>query len=106
MIQQRIPDARRPWRAAILAVALAAAGCGSFVAPFEGVPRLPAGDAVEEGPRVAICYNGLFTTPAQVRKLAEDACGESTTPRLAVQDIRGMCPLATPVRASFVCTPE
>jgi hypothetical protein len=106
MTQQRTSDPRRPWRAAILGVALAAAGCGGFVAPFEGVARLPPGDVVEAGPRVGICYNALFTTPRQVRKLAEDACGVSAEPSFAAQDIRGMCPLATPVRANFVCAPD
>jgi hypothetical protein len=106
MTQQRISDLRRPWRAVVLGIALTAAGCGSFVAPFEGVARLPPGDVVDPGPRVAICYNGLFTTPSQVRKLADDACGVSATPSFVAQDIRGMCPLATPVRANFVCLPD
>jgi len=106
MTQQRNSDPCRLRRASILGLALATAGCGSFLAPFEGVARLPRGDAVEAGPRVAICYNALFTTPAQVRKLAEDACGISAAPSFAAQDIRGLCPLMTPVRANFVCAPD
>ncbi|MDB5408421.1 MAG: hypothetical protein JWL84_3333 [Rhodospirillales bacterium] len=90
----------------MLGLALAATGCGNFVAPFEGVPRLPPAGVVDAGPRVAICYNALFTTPTEVRKLAGDACGVSAEPSFASQDIRGMCPLATPVRANFVCLPD
>jgi hypothetical protein len=106
MTQQRNSDPRRPWHAAVLGLALFATGCGSFVAPFEGVPRKPPGNVIEAGQRIAICYNALFTTPSQVRKQAAEACGESTEPSLAAQDIRGMCPLMTPVRANFVCMPD
>jgi hypothetical protein len=106
MKQQRIFEPGRRWRAAVLGVVLAVSGCGSFVAPFEGVARLPRGGTVDAGPRVAICYNALFTKPAEVRKQAETACGVSSTPSLAEQDIRGGCPLAVPVRANFVCMPD
>jgi hypothetical protein len=106
MKQQRISSSRTCRRAAVLGAMLAVSGCGSFVAPYEGVARLPPGGVVEAGPRVAICYNALFTKPAEVRKQAETACGVSATPNLAEQDIRGGCPLAVPVRANFVCMPD
>jgi hypothetical protein len=106
MKQQRILGPRRCGRAAVLGVVLAVSGCGSFVAPFEGNARLPPAGVVEAGPRVAICYNALFTKPAEVREQAENACGVSSTPNLAGQDIRGGCPLAVPVRANFVCMPD
>jgi hypothetical protein len=86
--------------------ALLPSACGSLVAPFEGVPREPYLGAVEAGPRVGVCYNAMFTTPQEVRRVAQEACGSSATPQPVEQDMRLMCPLLTPVRATFICTPE
>jgi hypothetical protein len=86
--------------------ALLPGACGSLVAPFEGVPRDPDPGTVEAGPRIGVCYNAVFTTPQEVRRVAQEACGSSTTPQPVKQDMRLICPLLTPVRATFVCTPE
>jgi hypothetical protein len=80
--------------------------CGSLVEPFEGVPRAPEPGSVEAGPRVAVCYNAMFASPAAVRRVAEEACGSDAIAQPAGQDMRLSCPLLTPVRASFICTPE
>jgi hypothetical protein len=80
-------------------------GCGGLVAPFEGVPRTAPAGTVEDGPRVAVCYNAMFSTPEAIRRVAEEACGSGTIPKPVGQDMRLSCPLLTPVRANFVCTP-
>jgi hypothetical protein len=88
-------------------LSLLPSACGGLVAPFEGVPRLPEPGVIDAGPRVGVCYNAMFTTPQEVRRLAREACGSSGTPQPIEQDMRlAGCPLLTPVRASFVCTPE
>src|SRR5437868_5202954 len=87
-------------------VCLLLTGCGDALAPFEGVPRLAPLGTVEDGPRVAVCYNALFTMPEAVRHVAEEACGSGTIPKPVGQDIRLSCPLLTPVRASFICSPD
>lgn len=87
-------------------LALLPSACGSFVAPFEGPPRPATSGVVEAGPRIAVCYNAMFTTPQEVRRTAEEACGPDTIPQPVGQDMRLNCPLLTPVRASFVCAPE
>jgi hypothetical protein len=89
-----------------LGLCLLMGACGSLVEPFEGVPRTPDPGVVETGPRIAVCYNAMFATPAAVRRVAEEACGSSTIAEPAGQDMRLSCPLLTPVRANFICTPE
>ncbi len=86
--------------------ALLPSACGSLVAPYESVPREPEPGTIEAGPRIGVCYNAMFTTPQEVRRVAQEACGSSATPQPVEQDMRLSCPLLTPVRASFVCTPE
>jgi hypothetical protein len=81
-------------------------GACSLVAPFESMPRYPDIGVVEAGPRVAVCYNAMFATPDVVRHIAEEACGTGSEPRPVEQDMRLSCPLLTPIRATFVCTPE
>jgi len=80
--------------------------CGSLVAPFEGLARDPEPGVIEAGPRIAVCYNAMFSTPQAVRRVAEEACGNNTIPRPLGQDMRLSCPLLTPVRATFICAPE
>jgi hypothetical protein len=80
--------------------------CGSLVAPFEGLPRDADPGVVEAGPRVAVCYNAMFSTPQAVRRVAEESCGAGTIAQPAGQDMRLDCPLLTPVRATFICAPE
>jgi hypothetical protein len=93
-------------RCLFLGLCLVLGACGSLAEPFEGVPRPPQPDAVEAGPRVAVCYNAMFATPAAVRRVAEEACGNGTIAQPAGQDMRLSCPLLMPVRANFVCAPE
>jgi hypothetical protein len=83
------------------------AACGSMVAPFEGVPSVYPPEGIGyDVERVSVCYNKLFTTPEEVHAVAVEACSPNTEPQFIGQDLRLDCPLMTPVRANFVCSPE
>jgi hypothetical protein len=100
----KVPRARR---LGALALAILAASCGGLTAPFEGVPSLePPPGISADSQRVAVCYNKRFTTPEQVRAVAVEACGPDSDPQLIGQDVKLDCPVMTPVRAQFLCTPE
>jgi hypothetical protein len=90
----------------LLTAALLTTSCGSLVAPFQGLPRLEKGSGVDPGDRIAVCYNKMFATPAQVHAVAVDACGPDATPQLIEQDQRLACPVLTPVRATYQCLPN
>ncbi|HJU19944.1 MAG TPA: hypothetical protein VJ770_26125 [Stellaceae bacterium] len=86
-------------RALPLALALALAGC-SALAPYPTVP--PAGAAA--GPRVAICYNGLRSSRAELRAAAQQECPAHTAAHFVATDLRmNHCPLLLPTRATFLC---
>jgi hypothetical protein len=96
----------RSWRLAWVLLACAVTACGGLVEPFETLPSvLEAGDA-DDAPRIAVCYNKLFSTPEQVRAVAIEACGPKTEPQLVSQDLKLTCPLLTPARANFRCAEE
>ncbi len=87
--------------AATLGFALLA-GCGAFdpypTAPFPS----RAGDV--PGQRVAICYNTLDATLAEVRAAAQRECPPDTEAEPARTDYYlDNCPLLLPSRATFVC---
>jgi hypothetical protein len=92
------------WYCLLLLVA-AMAGCSGFT-PFPVGPRgLELGEK-SPGTRVAVCYNGLKTTPEEVQKLGLEQCQENgdTTAELLSTDYRlDNCPLMTPARATFLC---
>lgn len=93
--------------AARCAVLVAAAllildGCG-VVAPYPTAPA--SAEASDRGPRVAICYNTLHTTLAQVRAEAQRECGAGTVAEPLDTDWRmDDCALLVPTRATFACT--
>jgi hypothetical protein len=93
-------------RASLLALALLLAGCGALVEPYDTVGRPAPRDVAEEGERIGVCYNALFTEPQRIREIAAATCGPGMTPAFIGQDMRLGCPLLTPVRATFVCAPE
>ncbi|MBX6367974.1 MAG: hypothetical protein IRZ04_08330 [Rhodospirillales bacterium] len=87
-------------RPILLAILLT--GC-SQLAPYEWVPREARKGPDEALPRIGVCYNAMFTTPDEVRAVAEEACAGIGVPQLVEQDMRLACPLFTPVRATFAC---
>ena len=90
----------------LLLLAVAIAGCSGFT-PCPVPPRgLEAGEK-NPGTRVAICYNGLKTTPEDVQKLGLEECrnnGGTTVAPLGTDYSIDNCPLMTPARATFLCT--
>jgi hypothetical protein len=86
----------------MLLLTLLLAGC-SQATPFEWTPRAATKGPGESLPRVGVCYNAMFTTPDEVRAVAEEACTGIGKPQLVEQDMRLACPVLTPVRATFAC---
>jgi hypothetical protein len=86
----------------ILLGAAVLAGCGALD-PYPTTPRAaPPGTAA--GSRVAICYNTLTTTLAEVRKAAQEECAAATVAEPADTDwYLQNCPLLLPARATFRC---
>jgi len=102
----------------VLLGAAALAGCGALD-PYPTTPRpappptatagtppaKPAG--APASPRVAICYNTLATTLAEVQAAAQQECSANTVAEPADTDwYLQNCPLLLPARATFVCAPR
>jgi len=88
--------------AALIAGAAMVAAC-SALDPFPTTPRAPPKGGAEP-PRVAICYNTLSTTLAEVHKSAQQECPVGTLAEPADTDWHLQnCPLLLPARATFVC---
>jgi hypothetical protein len=93
-------------RAAALWLTFAAtlAGC-SMLDPYPAPPRA-AQPGAPTGPRVAICYNPLSTTLAEVQKEAQQECSAGTLAEPADTDwYLQNCPLLLPTHATFLCRP-
>jgi hypothetical protein len=81
------------------------AGC-SMVAPYPTQP----GEAKKGEPeheRVAVCYDRLASSPADVQKSAQEQCESNTRATLVDTDYHlDYCPLLLPARATFACVPQ
>jgi hypothetical protein len=91
-------------RSSFAAVLIAAtlAGCGAL-APYPTVPRAAKPGAAPV-PRVAICYDRLASTLADVQQEAQQECAANTVAKPAGTDwYMQNCPLLLPARATFVC---
>lgn len=94
------------WRCLVLLTGAAVAGC-SALTPFATAPLAADPGAKDESPRVAICYNPWKTPPEKVQQLAQAECVDTTVARRVDTDYRlDNCPLMTPGRATFACTPK
>ena len=87
-----------------LPLLLTLAGCNALepyaTAPLAARPGQPA------GARVAICYNTLTTTLAEVRVQAQRECPAGTTAQPVDTDwYMQNCPVLLPARGTFVCLP-
>jgi len=91
--------------AALLLIGAATlAGCG-VLDPYPTAPRA-AQPGAPPGPRVAICYNTLTTSLAEVEAEAQQECSANTIARPVDTDwYLQACPLLLPARATFVCAP-
>ena len=99
----RAQGARR--LAALLGIAALLAACSAL----EAYPTMPeaAAPGQPSGKRVAICYNGMAQSRADIEKAAQLQCGPRTraTP-VATDWWMQNCPLLLPGHASFVCMPQ
>ena len=96
-------------RLAFAALALLGAamlpGCGALD-PYPTTPRVVQ-PGQPPGARVAICYNTLTSTLAEVQSEAQRECAAETIAAPADTDwYLQNCPLLLPARATFVCTPK
>ncbi|HZU89438.1 MAG TPA: hypothetical protein VE993_09290 [Stellaceae bacterium] len=89
----------------VLLIAPGVVGC-SALAPYPTVPPEPPPGKAVAGMRVAICYDGLRSSRAEVQRRAQQECPAHTSATLVDTDWRmEHCPLLLPRRATFVCTP-
>lgn len=96
----------RAGAAVLLAAAAALAGCSAFD-PFPTYPRPGEGAAANAGPRVAICYDTLVSSDAEVQQAAQEECAPNTrATRVDTDWLLQYCPLLLPARATFVCAPK
>lgn len=88
--------------ALLLIFAATLAGC-SALDPFPTTPRAAAPGA-PTARRVAICYNRLTTSLAEVQAQAQQECSANTVASPVDTDwYLQNCPLLLPARATFVC---
>lgn len=93
-------------RALALAVLLGSAGC-SALAPYPTVPPAPRPGETASGTRVAICYDRLRSSRAEMRARAQQECPADTEARFVATDLRmEHCPILLPARATFLCAPK
>jgi len=91
------------WRFSTLLLGALVTGCSGFT-PFPVSPPALSYGVKDPGTRVAICYNGLKTPDAEVRRLGQEQCPANTAAELLGTDYRfDSCPLMTPTRATFLC---
>jgi len=92
------------WGGLLLLLA-ALAGCSGFT-PFPVPPKGLAIGETNPGTRVAICYNGFKSTPAEVQELGLEQCrttGNTAAERIGTDYRMENCPVMTPARATFLC---
>ena len=88
--------------ALLLTLAATLAGCGALD-PYPAAPRA-APPGAPPVPRVAICYNTLTTSLAEVETEAQQECSANTAAVPVDTDwYLQTCPLLLPARATFVC---
>jgi hypothetical protein len=88
--------------ALLLTLAATLAGCGALD-PYPAAPRA-APPGAPPVPRVAICYNTLTTSLAEVEAEAQQECSPNTIAQPVDTDwYLQTCPLLLPARATFVC---
>jgi hypothetical protein len=92
--------------AALLLIAAATlVGC-TALDPYPTTPRA-AQPGAPAGPRVAICYNRLTTSLAEVQAEAQQECNADTVASPVDTDwYLQNCPLLLPAHATFVCNPK
>ncbi|MBM3950939.1 MAG: hypothetical protein FJ311_05750 [Rhodospirillales bacterium] len=98
--------ATRAWLAiAVVALASACARPEPFVYKPAEFDRRNIGKPAPVPGIVQVCYHGPATSADAVLRLAEEECAKfGKSPQLIGQEIT-VCPMATPVAASYLCCP-
>lgn len=85
------------------AAAMVLTGC-SALAPFPTYPHMAGPGEEATALRVAICYDGLVSSPDEVRAAAQQECPADTTATHFDTDWQlQYCPVLLPARATFIC---
>jgi hypothetical protein len=94
---------RRAATGALLALATGLAGC-TALDPYPTYPQPAAAGEKDSGTRVAICYDAMVSSRAEVGKEAQTECAPNTRATRVDTDWKlDYCPLLLPARATFVC---
>ena len=92
--------------ALLVAAGTGLAGCSAFD-PYPTTPQPAAPGVADAGQRVAICYDAVISSRAEVQRAAQQQCAPNTrATRLDTDRRLDFCPLLLPARATFVCTPK
>ncbi len=79
----------------------------SALDPYPAYPRAARTDETDAGPRVAICYDTIVSSLAEVERAAQEECAADTVATYSSTDwYLQYCPLLLPARATFVCAPK
>jgi hypothetical protein len=79
----------------------------SALAPYPTYPRVAGPGEGGTALRVALCYDGLVSSPDEVQTAAQQECPPDTTATYFDTDWHlQFCPLLLPARATFVCAGE
>jgi len=63
---------------------------------------VPVGNGATTRSQISICYSGLVSNPQDIQALVTQDCEE---PKLILNERDlGLCPLATPSRATYTCS--
>ena len=97
---------KRACELTLVIAAMAISAC-SALDPYPTAPRAPEAGAKDPGPRVAICYDTLVSSLAEVQGAAQQECAGDTVAMPVDTDwLLQFCPLLLPARATFVCVPK
>jgi hypothetical protein len=89
-----------------IAAVIALTGC-SALDPYSTLPPSAHPGEVDQGPRVAICYDTLVSTLDEVQAAAQQECAANTVATPVRTDwYMQYCPLLLPARATFSCSPK
>jgi hypothetical protein len=89
----------------VLCAVASLADC-SALEPYPTYPQAARPGEVDQGPRVAICYDTLVSSLDNVQKAAQEECAANTVATYSSTDWHlDYCPLLLPARATFVCAP-
>lgn len=93
-------------RAGLLAAAFGLAGCSAFD-PYPTYPQQATASEKDARARVAICYDAIVSSGAEVQKAAQGECAPNTHAIRVETDWKlDFCPLFLPARATFACDPK